>query len=122
MIVIQRFSDWTGYRRKAILDAIDNTLNKGLSIRLEPGGFAVAPMSRITKDGRTAAAFLINTSIGKTPVLRLKIRRPAFRNWELIYFDKSPVNAKILAATEQEIELELPALRGWEPVMIKGKN
>ena len=122
MIVIQRFSDWTGYRRKAILDAVDSTLNGGLSIRLEPGGFAVAPMSRMTKDGRTAAAFLINTSIGKTPVLRLKIRRPAFRNWELIYFDKSPVNAKILAATEQEIELELPALRGWEPVMIKGKN
>lgn len=122
MIVIQRFSDWTGYRRKAILDAVDSTLNDGLSIRLEPGGFAVAPMSRMTKDGRTAAAFLINTSIGKTPILRLKIRRPAFRNWELIYFDKSPVNAKILAANEQEIELELPALRGWEPVMIKGKN
>ena len=122
MIVIQRFSDWTGYRRKAILDAVDSTLNGGLSIRLEPGGFAVAPMARMTKDGRTAAAFLINTSIGKTPVLRLKIRRPAYRNWELIYFDKSPVNAKILAANEQEIELELPALRGWEPVMIKGKN
>ena len=122
MIVIQRFSDWTGYRRKAILDAVDSTLNGGLSIRLEPGGFAVAPMSRMTKDGRTAAAFLINTSIGKTPVLRLKIRRPAFRNWELIYFDKSPVNAKILVANEQEIELELPALSGWQPVMIKGKN
>ena len=122
MIVIQRFSDWTGYRRKAILDAVDSTLNGGLSIRLEPGGFAVAPMSRMTKDGRTAAAFLINTSIGKTPILRLKIRRPAFREWELLYFDKTPVKAKVLSASEHEIELELPALRGWEPVMIKGKN
>ena len=122
MIVIQRFSDWTGYRRKAILDAVDSTLNGGLSIRLEPGGFAIAPMARMTEDGKTAAAFLINTSIGKTPILRLKIRRPAFREWELLYFDKTPVKAKVLSASEHEIELELPALRGWEPVMIKGKN
>jgi len=119
-IVVQQFANWTFYRRKAILDALDSLLPEGLSIRLEPGGFAVAAMSRLDKTEKTRCAYLINTSIGKTPELKLKIRRGAFRNWEVRDAEKRKIPVKVLSSTERETEIEIPSLAPWQGVLVRG--
>jgi len=65
---------WTGYRRAAVLDALDAALPGGMGVRLTTGGYAVAVVARKKADGTPAGAFLMNFGLGETPPLEVVFR------------------------------------------------
>lgn len=65
---------WTGYRRRAILDALDDAVPGKMPVRLLTDGFAVAAAARMRPDGTAAGALLFNFGMGHTSELKVAFR------------------------------------------------
>ena len=79
VVLIQHFEGpfskrWTGYRRRAILDALDDALPGKMPVRLLTDGFAVAAVARVRPDGTPAGALLFNFGMGHTSELKVAFR------------------------------------------------
>ena len=79
-----------GYRRKAILDALDSALG-GACVRLNTNGFSINVLGQKNAEGKTAGAFLLNLGCGRTMPLEFAIRNPASENYALHLPGKDPV-------------------------------
>ena len=101
---------WAGCRRAGILDALDSAVAGGMSARLLTDGYAVAVVVRRSKDGRTAGALLLNFGTGETPPLKLALRRPASKAWNLGRPKVPMTSAECVSATADEVVLRLPPL------------
>lgn len=112
---------WTGYRRKAVLDALDSVIPGRMSVRLLTGGYAVNVIGRRDDgSGKTVGAFLLNISIGATPELELAIRNPAFKSFRIRRPDGTLETAETVSRSGSEIVLRIPGIPGWQPVLIEG--
>jgi len=115
---IMPYRPWTGYRRQAILDAIDKTVSGGLSARLLTPAMAIAIQAYRRKDGKTTGVYLLNSSIGSSMPLTLAIRRPAMKEVKYMLPGQVPVTADVLSSTNNEIIVSLPKLDAWQPMLI----
>lgn len=112
-----------GFRRKAILDALDSVIPGGMAVRLLTNGFAVNVIARKSdRSGKTAGAFLLNLSIGATPELEVAIRNPEYQEYELILPRRPPVKLVPYTAGENELCFRIPALSGWQSALIAGSS
>ena len=70
------------------------------------GGF----LWRLSRDGRTAVALLLNFGTGETPPLELAIRRGATKDWRVLRPKAAAISAEKVRETECETVLHLPPL------------
>ena len=70
------------------------------------GGF----LWRLSRDGRTAGALLLNFGTGETPPLELAIRRGATKDWRVLRPKTAAISAEKVRETEGETVLRLPPL------------
>lgn len=89
IIVMQKFREssagfWTNYRRNAVLDAMDQCVKGGMSVRLMTGGFALPIVARTDAKGRTACVFVMNWNFGETRPLQISVRNALPGKWKVI--------------------------------------
>ena len=108
---------WNGYRRKAILDALDFALG-GSFVRLNTNGFAINVLGQKNAEGKTVGAFLLNLGCGRTMPLEFAIRNPASENYALHLPGKDPIPLTPVSRKGNGLVFKLPALEIWQPAAI----
>ena len=101
-------------RRTAFLDAMDWVSEKRMPVRLDTC-HRIRILPRVNADGAVIAVTLLNCSIGESPLLRMKVRRPETQRpiWIRPRCGKTALDAVFHADTE-EMELRIPPLPGWQ--------
>lgn len=115
---ISRAYPWTGYRHKAVLDALDKAVPGRMPARLLTEGMAVTVQAYRRPDGSCAGVYLLNMSIGETMPLTVAVRRPVSRNCRYMVAGQEPVAAEIIAEVDDEIIVKLPKLEAWQPMLL----
>ncbi len=111
---------WTGYRRNAILDALDTAIGKGTAVRLLTVGYCVTVVARKALNGKTIGVFLLNTSAGRTPDLTIALRNPAHEKYLVQRPGMEPIFATVISRNEKEVILKVPPLTAWQSLLIEG--
>ena len=118
IVLIQQFEHWTGFRRMAILDALDTLIPGKLSARLDAPGYAVNVQSRVDREKRCLGAMLLNLSIGAIPPAELRLRRPVANEYELVTAAGSSA-APVLRRSADEVVIAVPSLAPWQVLLIQ---
>lgn len=111
------FFPWSGYRRHAIMDALDDAVPGKLPVRLVTDSFRIAVTARKDANGHAAGAFLVNAATGETPPVELALRGSK-KDWRVRLPKGEWKPAKVLRASESETVIEIPPLYPWQCVLV----
>ncbi|MDD5705447.1 MAG: hypothetical protein PHR35_05945 [Kiritimatiellae bacterium] len=103
----------TTARRAQILAASDWVSRGRLPVRVETAG-PVMVIPRADRQGRLHSLMLLNCCLDRSPVLKLRLRRPAGDRFSWLRPGRhTPMVVKPVAASRSETQLDIPPLDAW---------
>lgn len=118
VLVQQMFAwfNWSGPKRRAILDALEEASPDHFRVRLMTGGYQVAVIVRTDESGNEKMVYLLNPTCGESPALELRLPGSA-ANWRLRTID-GEYTLESVRSLQSGTVVRIPPLKAWEPVLL----
>lgn len=118
VLVQQMFAwfNWSGPKRRAVLDALEAAAPDRFRVRLVTGGYQIAVIVRTDRSGREKMVYLLNPTCGESPALELRLPGAA-ADWRLRTVEGGRLPEELRSVPSGTV-VRIPPLKAWEPVLV----